>query len=369
MGSWSVYCNISQISITSGQKCVILPLKENKEREGYDKFVPACLPIFGEYNDYGGMEEIEEDDNTKLIEEHLGVKIDKFVEFLVDGKFTYDRSEIKPIKAKLEKNGSLEEIQEWRFMWIDRQVYDFMIKNLDNYHKGYMDYGTPEMLKLFGFEKIEDPGKIKNYDPKRFNQVWSNGNIKMFSDGRTLLTDKDRYVYHFGKGDETSIETYFEVPENLHYLKNISKQEAWRLMPKRKQKYELAYIFGQRYGLDFDFDDGLLERIREFTEALAKKTGEKTETESRVIEKILEKKKENKKLYLKYFDDMESFGDRIVHLINVRHNMHCMSGTFSPHQLYLTPQCGEYTEHQVLLEKFAEINKSRCKELGGFEDE
>jgi hypothetical protein len=53
-GSWSVYCGISNISITSGNDCVLLPLKETNGE--YHRYSPATLPIFGKYNDYGGIE-------------------------------------------------------------------------------------------------------------------------------------------------------------------------------------------------------------------------------------------------------------------------------------------------------------------------
>lgn len=51
MGSWSVYCGISRMSITSGDECVFLPLKK-----GYGEYLPyypATLPIYGTYDDYG----------------------------------------------------------------------------------------------------------------------------------------------------------------------------------------------------------------------------------------------------------------------------------------------------------------------------
>jgi hypothetical protein len=49
MGSWSV-CGISNISITSGNDCVLLPLKETNGE--YHRYSPTTLPIFGKYNDY-----------------------------------------------------------------------------------------------------------------------------------------------------------------------------------------------------------------------------------------------------------------------------------------------------------------------------
>ncbi len=335
MGSWSVSCGISNIAITSGHSCVLLPIKENRnnETEGY---CPATLPIFGEYNDYGGIENIEENANTKLIEEHFGITISEFCEFLVDGKFTYDRSEAKDIQARLTNN----EVEQWRFMWIDRKVYDFMIVNQDKYHKGYMDYGTPEMLTLLGFNLIETKETFKNYDPKRFNQLWKKGDVEVFSDGSTILTKKNRYVYHFGKGDETSIETYFEIPQELHFLKELHAHEAWRLSGKRKGKADLKYIFGERYGDDFDLES----LYQEFAESKG--------------EVYIPKVKVEKKLHKKYLADLETFGDSIAQLLNVKLNLYCMSGYFSPHKLYSTPQCGEFVQHQILLEKFAEINKS-----------
>lgn len=51
MGSWSVYCGISQIAITSGDKCVLLPLKESDgNRAGYLPYLPAALPNYSEIN-------------------------------------------------------------------------------------------------------------------------------------------------------------------------------------------------------------------------------------------------------------------------------------------------------------------------------
>jgi len=63
-------------------------------------------------------------------------------------------------------------------------------------------------------------------------------------------------------------------------------------------------------------------------------------------------------LHREYFKNLDTFGDKIVELSNIRKNLHCMSGRFYPRVLYLTPQCGEYENHQILLDKFAEINRS-----------
>ena len=339
MGSWSVSCGISNIAITSGNECCIIPLKEN--RSEYGGYLPITLPIFGEYNDYGGMENIVVDENTKLIEKHLGITIDEFVEFLVDGEFTFDRREVRPIREKLEANGKLEEVADWRFMWVDKKVYDVMVKNYDEWEKGHHDFGTPEFMKLLGFTLVEED-KIDNYDPNRFNKKYQKGDLFVYSDGRTMLSEKGRYIYYTDKGCESSLATYITIPEELQYIKYKTKPEIWRLMSPKKYKQELGYIFGRRY--DFDMSEGLLDKlIQSYKEA---------------GEKVPEEFIKPKTIYEQYFDNMEEFGDKIVGLCNVRNNLHPMSGRFFPHVMYLTPQCGEYEHHQILLEEFVKINKS-----------
>jgi hypothetical protein len=349
MGSWSVSCGISNISITSGNECCIIPLIESDSE--YGGYVPTTLPIFGRYNDYGGMEDIVEDENTKLIENYLGITIAQLVEFLVDGKFTYNRSEVKPIRKKLEANGKLDEVSKWRFMWIDKQVYDVMSKNYDEWDKGHHDYGTPEMLALLGFTEVEG-AEINNYDPKRFNKKYQKGDLFVYSDGRTMLSEKSRYIFYTDKGCESSLTTYMQLPEELQYIKDKTSRELWRLMSPKKCKEQLGWIFGDRYS--YDFDDSLVERLQEMIESFAEEGREVSEN----LKERLEKAKLPKSIYKQYFTNLDVFGDLLVEMTNVRDNMHPMSCRWFPHVLYLTPQCGDYKTHQILLEEFARINKT-----------
>ncbi len=354
MGSWSVSCGISNIAITAGNECCIVPLVES--RDEYGGYIPRTLPIFGRYNDYGGMEDIVEDENTKLIENYLGITIAEFIEFLVDGKFTYDRSEVKPIAKKLKANGVFDEVSKWRFMWIDKQVYDVMSKNYDKWEVGHHDYGTPEMLALLGFTLVEG-AEIKNYDPERFNKKYQRGDLFVYSDGRSMLSETGRYIYYTDKGCESSLTTYMELPEELQYLKDKISREVWRLMSPKKRKEQLGYVFGDRYS--YHLEDSLEEKLLEMIETFVEMGHEIPE---HLKEKLEKAKNIQKRIYLQYFDNLEVFGDLLVGITNVRSNMHPMSGRWFPHVLYLTPQCGEHQTHQILLEEFARINKSYIEE-------
>ncbi len=63
MGCWNATCNISNLPIFWGDKVVLIPLlKVSSKRTQFntcyptDNFVPLGFPIFGEYDDYGRLE-------------------------------------------------------------------------------------------------------------------------------------------------------------------------------------------------------------------------------------------------------------------------------------------------------------------------
>ena len=77
MGSWNGTCGVSQLPIISGDKVrlfILIPnqidgIKEEPNSFVYstDLFKPIGLPIRASYSDYGAVEDIEEDFNTKII--------------------------------------------------------------------------------------------------------------------------------------------------------------------------------------------------------------------------------------------------------------------------------------------------------------
>lgn len=347
MGSWSVYCGISNIAITAGNKCVLLPLKKKDGYDSYLPYLPATLPIFGEYDDYGGMENIEKNSNTKLIEDHFGISIEEFVQIFVDWK-TYERKEVDPIMKKM-KNP--EEVNEWEFMFIDRQVYDYMISNVEENERGHLDLGTPEMLKYLGFKYIEEDKDNKTYDPKRFYKKYRHGETIFWSDGTTLLSGKGKgdYIYYitdrygYGKKNTNALENYIKIPKTKMWLANVAKWQLLKIIPKKAIQKQLSWILGKSvHSVDMEEMFELMAKIKN--------------------EVFIPKPKIPKLLVDKYINEIEIFGKGLSDLITLRTNLYPMSQIFAPFVLYITPQCGEYREHQKILEKFAEINKSYLRE-------
>lgn len=338
MGSWSVYCGISKIAITSGQDCVLLPLKPDNGHRTYMKWLPAVMPIFGNYDDYGGIEDIVEDDNTKLIESYFGVSIEDFCYYFTRGPIDHDdTSEV------MQKN---KEVEKWSMMWIDRKVYDFMISVVDkkDYDLGGIDLGNPKILTMLGFTYIGENRNNKTYDPKRYYHEWTKDNFTLYSDGNYIQTEnKGNSIFRIhGRGSyDTGLNKYVSIPQELDYIKDKYKWQLWRLV-QSEDKYEdkvgelLFWIMGADIS-DYRYYSLLSRLSKGIGEPIAKK-----------INSIVEL----------YIDNVDKFGDRFADLVTLRHNLRPMSGAFEPMQQYLTPQCGEYKQHQLILNKFAEINKT-----------
>lgn len=75
MGCWNATCNISNLPIFYGEKVVLIPLVRTRETANStnccyptDNFVPFGFPIFGEYDEYGGL---NNPTTTKENENHL----------------------------------------------------------------------------------------------------------------------------------------------------------------------------------------------------------------------------------------------------------------------------------------------------------
>jgi len=132
MGSFSVACSISKITISEGDKCIIVPLIPNPRRICADTgchrinpksmlsspmeyFMPLCLPIKGKYNDYGSIKNIEKNENTKVIEKFFGISIEDFVDTIT----------IESVDVQHASN--LKILESLSCMFVHGDVYDYYL--------------------------------------------------------------------------------------------------------------------------------------------------------------------------------------------------------------------------------------------------
>jgi len=336
MGSWSVYCGISKIAITAGQECVLLPIKSNKNQSyGYFSHIPATLPIFGEYNDYGGLENIEHDVNTETIEKYFNCTIDEFCAYFTE-EVTYQRGEISEENFK-----NFEEMKDWNFMFIDRKVYDFISTYVND--PGYLNFGNSKILELIGF--VRDG----NSEDPRFKQKWVFEDKVLHSDERWVQKPNGESIFYFDDEDSShSLSNLIDIPDDKKWIGTKSMNQLWEYLDDKKVKEMFIPIISGKY-----YDTGW----EQLTETLLDNSLMSEEIKTRITSL-----RGPKSIVDVYNADIRIYGNQFAELKTLSNNLHPMSGDFEPFKLYITPQCGEYSHHQILLNKFAEINKTFIQE-------
>lgn len=154
MGCFNVYCGISKIAIGDNTDCVLLPLeKKNMHTKCMDiychsDYVPATLPIFGKYNDYGAIESIKKDFNTELIEKTYDCTIENFCNFLTRYN-DYDGDELD-----FEVSDKLKSLKDLRYTWVNLEVWNYMInynrvRNKKEFYYYYTPYKISNAIGIF----------------------------------------------------------------------------------------------------------------------------------------------------------------------------------------------------------------------------
>ena len=221
MGCFSYTCQLSGLPITSGNKAVIVPIipKDNwydNSEESIRKFGKSCFvsndgpnvffdelcfPIFGEYNDYGGLENIVKDDNTKVLEEFFGLKIEKIVSVLTDGRkdeFPEGSEYCDSVKILKKKNPRHMLLLRTSCVWINGDFYE-EISNFEMKKQWFdkLDLGVHGLLTEIGFKLIKE-NKRKfddNSEKNRYYKVYEKDGLTLNSDGNWIHISGGQGIY------------------------------------------------------------------------------------------------------------------------------------------------------------------------------
>jgi hypothetical protein len=198
MGCFNATCSLSDLTIGHGDKCLLFPLIPvgfNSDKNGVIKigpssmyvsnegsymfFTPMCFPIKGEYNDYGSLENIEEDENIKAIEKYFGMKIEDFVAIITDGRRGMDDSYSdffnhfainKKILDKEMGSGFLtalgfKEISENTFSHPEAEKFSVRLIKIKGEKKGYPF--QPYSYEIIKADKVIKKDSMKGYNSHR----------------------------------------------------------------------------------------------------------------------------------------------------------------------------------------------------------
>ncbi len=215
MGHFSYSCHLSGLPITSGIKCAILPILPKSNfydfgEERLKEFGKSCFisndgpnvffnelsfPIFGEYDDYGGIEEIIKDDNTKCLEEYFDLTIEQICQVLCDGrKDEFPQGGQFCASTKILKKDNARHMMLLRasVVWYHAGFYENLSKTPSSRWKDDLDLGVPGLLEELGFKYVKDRKGAKDSNEERYNQIFKKDGLEIHSDGNWINIPKEQ---------------------------------------------------------------------------------------------------------------------------------------------------------------------------------
>ena len=361
MGHWSVYCGVSNITISYGP-AVFLPLKKNPKKSmmcDYREWVPATMPIFCEYDSYGEAENIERDFNTELIEEAFKCTIEQFCHCLCRSPIDVEDGEEGLTKESIELINKLD------YMWINREVWDYMIAfRPEGFMRcGSFPFGDSKLLATLGIEYIGP-----NSADQRYNKLYRYKNQYFASDGTWLHCCPESGEQLTDYIDGRPVQSRQNTPIfNLRNLKKACPGLDVSFLENKEEHHIYKYLS------DDSLRDGKPSYILGYDNYIY------FERKMRMIEDKVEKISVKEViegneilnrhgflpidyLYLELFINKdEKLLDCCADLTTLSRNMHTYSCGFNPFKGLFTPQDGEHKIHGKILKEFYKINQKIVK--------
>lgn len=243
MGSFNVACSISDLSINEGDQIFFIPLLPSQ----YDMnekvileptssliyanclYNPFCLPIEGRYADYGLIDDIIENENTKAIESFFGIPIQEFVNFVARGDDIIDIEDSQKEKILNRLSG----------MFVLKEVYEGLAKEKIKEESFDDHYVTVEFAKEIGFREVPSDEQV------------------LFDPHHPILLRKDGFEYDLKVGKLGSrlihqdFKEYYLFGPDKRYLKEIKQNWEKATQTKLHETFPIdlnqAHINDQEY--------------------------------------------------------------------------------------------------------------------------
>lgn len=207
MGSFNVACSISSISIGCGDDVAYIPLEVSrypyKIGDGnnfliypYCFYSPVTLPIFGSYDDYGGVEDIKRDANVELIEAYFDEKTEDICGFR--------SGNVKPVCSG---------------MFIHREIFDTLVKKcsqVDEWGKDNIKDGGKDFLSDYFDKFVEIIRKAKKFHEEYLKMSVINTRI----DWTLWMSGESHNMFNFRDYNKFR-KIYFPQIENGKFKKEL----------------------------------------------------------------------------------------------------------------------------------------------------
>lgn len=282
MGSFNHKCNFSQLPARYGDRIVVMVgvrMTDNiLEADGFapgNSFTPVSVPIRGEYDDYGGIKNVDRTPGVETLEKFFGMNVEKIVdcaERITCGCEDQVKGDAKKIMDVLDKILMYSYYKKYslKFSYImeHESVFDALVAMNDLAVKDRYYWMIPhEAIERLGYSK-ELLGEENHYEIIRWTHeslpelkekcyVWKKEDFDDY--GKTVHTISDLCKYVGCDVPEVYKEKYYESRFKAGIKKLKEKKSAFDMLISRDDEY--SFLRGFNRGL---FNSGENSGISEF---------------------------------------------------------------------------------------------------------
>lgn len=354
MGHSSIYCAISKLPITSGEM-VMIPIVKSGNLEGLN-YAFTGFPIFGTYNTYSSMENIERTPYVEALEKHFGLSIDEIVKTIMWAN-TWSRIETND-------NIRLVELSQLSYFPIDREIWDKIIIQYQPTEYNLPTYNKHSILKFLGFEMYKS-GSMSEFKHKDCETIFESNWIGSFKvkngDGKSLSFNTKHYEW------EDTFTKYFDIPEEKKFIIDGKPEDMFKIMEGKEFWEYFNWILGNVNILPpkplFDENGNEVNRAKYINDLFLKLSSEDTSKEEiyetrKKISSLIDTDIEDNMIKI-YRDNVDSYKDEVLSLYKLYNIMIYYSTPLSPINTYMVTQDGELVECVKIINLISEVSNAR----------
>jgi len=414
MGSFSFTCQLSGLPITSGEKAVIIPIIpkdhwwDNSEKslrkfgqvhfcsnDGENIFFEElCFPIFGEYNDYGSMENIIHDDNIKVLEEFFELSIEDIIEVLTDGRkdeYLEGGQFCDSVKILKKDNPKHMLLLRTSCTWIHGDLYERLAKYEGK--RGYfdrLDLGVDGILTSLGFVLTKELSRKINSDSEknRYYKIYEKDGLTLKSDGNWIDVSLKENIYSIFDLEKYCNKKGVKIDISDYVKKGMWEQVYDYILPKINDLQDhdrwttervIRMLIGDEYKVHMMNHGTVLSELKNTIEKIKKESEEKGEKipeqvlklETEMLENLDESEDEIEvdNITVFYFNKIKELGNDFMKKNII--DWHKVKSYYYPTGRYLypigtSPQDGDHKKVKQFLEICLESINETLKDVDRF---
>ena len=271
MGSFNHKCNFSQLPARYGDRIVVMVgvrMTDNVlEADGFapgNSFTPISVPIRGEYNDYGGIENVDRTPGVEALEKFFGMDVEKIVDCAeritcgCENQVNEEARKITDVLDKIRCYSYYKKKYGRKFSYImeHESVFDALVAMNDLAVKDRYYWRIPhEAIERLGYSK-ELLGKENQYEIIRWTHeslpelkeqcyVWKTEDFDDY--GKVVHTISELCKYIGCDVPEVYEENYYEFRFKAGIEELKKKKSAFEMLVSRDNEY--SFLRGFNRGL------------------------------------------------------------------------------------------------------------------------